>query len=428
MKPKRFNHSNCSETAFSVFAGAMMATKGIKIVSHKEPSPKCHFTRYNIKYESEKASIVYDTKAAILTFTASETFIDRLNDLYYKSVASLKSANPEQKQAVPQKTATTNRERTNKVANNNAKKKGSMQFVKKDNDSKRVTQNKNEVKAIEAESLEYKNGYSVKDFSAEKLNALIKQIRASGVRARVFHVSDKGKLTELKSYIIEDNKNQKLFLRYMPQKKVVQLQGKRSSLFGEVQVILNNNTDFISAVNSHIELTGEQKRAKEIERQLKKALPNGYDFLSEQSKIDFSIGLMDIGNDEVRLSDYSVLLVPPYRGLERLIFDLQRAKGIDVKMIGQAFERPNGVYELKVGYKRKINSVVYAEVMTALYTEYFEKRNFYAHADNSLDSVNRALTDKTMAKDIFEKLLKLIDYNCKKLNEIGFGKPTKEMK
>lgn len=543
MDPKRFNHSNCSEISFSVFLGAMKAEKSINIASYKPSAKNCHFVRYNIISAGERASVVYDTKAKILTFTAPDTFLGYLNDLYYKAVASmqknergnqpikvdaLKKNQPKTEKKTTDKPISTNEKnskitsdkteitdnkksqitgnkkseikgeikRTNtddknqKTANEkksgikgeikrtntdekkqkgtyekqtesfrenksgsaiekkpekaNANKKGTL-IEKKSSETSdtlkpRETKQRNEFKAeinskkagvknktnvneenSDSETTHYKNGYSVKNFTSDKFNALVKRIRSSGIKIKLSNVSDKGLSTETKSYSIEDDKRQKVILRYMPVKKVIQLQGKRSSLFGEVQVILNNDTDYKTAVNSHIELTGEQKRAGTIQRQLKKALPNAYPFLSEQSKIDLSIGLMDITNNEVKLSDYSVLLVPPYRGLERLIFDLQRSNGIDVKMIGQAFERPDGIiYELKSGYKKKIDSVVYCEVMTALYTEYFEKRNFYAHADNSVDSVNRVIGDKEAAKVIFDGLLKIIDYNCKKLSEIGF--------
>lgn len=519
MEPKRFNHSNCSEISFSVFLGAMKAEKSINIASYKPSAKNCHFVRYNIISAGERASVVYDTKAKILTFTAPDTFLGYLNDLYYKAVASMQkkeignqpikenalkknqpksdkkatgkpiSTNEKKSKIISDKTEITDNKkspntgnkkseikgeikRTNtddknqKTANEkksesfrenksgsaiekkpekaNANKKGTLAKKKSSETSDtlkpRETKQRNEFKAeinsknlgvknrtnvneenSDSETTPYKNGYSVKNFTSDKFNALLKRIRGSGIKIKLSNVSDKGLSTETKSYSIEDDKRQKVILRYMPVKKVIQLQGKRSSLFGEVQVILNNDTDYKTAVNSHIELTGEQKRAGTIQRQLKKALPNAYPFLSEQSKIDLSIGLMDITNNEVKLSDYSVLLVPPYRGLERLIFDLQRSNGIDVKMIGQAFERPDGIiYELKSGYKKKIDSVVYCEVMTALYTEYFEKRNFYAHADNSVDSVNRVIGDKEAAKVIFDGLLKIIDYNCKKLSEIGF--------
>ena len=65
-----------------------------------------------------------------------------------------------------------------------------------------------------------------------------------------------------------------------------------------------------------------------------------------------------------------MLLITPYRALEKLIYDLQQAEGINVKMIGQAYEKDDdGNYMLKKGYRKRIGSVVYAEVMAALYTD-----------------------------------------------------------
>jgi len=164
------------------------------------------------------------------------------------------------------------------------------------------------------------------------------------------------------------------------------------------------------------------KKAIETEKKLKKLIPTAFELLCEQSKTDFIIGMTDISNDFVRLSDYSMLLVPLYRALERLIFDLQQVEGINVKMIGQGYEKDDmGRYILKSGYQKRIGSIVYAEVMAALYTEYFEKRNFYAHSDITGDALSRVITDKAMVKDILAKLAAMVEYNAKKLKEIGFS-------
>jgi len=164
------------------------------------------------------------------------------------------------------------------------------------------------------------------------------------------------------------------------------------------------------------------KQNVDAQRRLKKLSPNAFDFLSEQAKTDFAIGIVDIFNDRTRLSDYSVLLVPPYRGLERLIFDLQTAQGIEVKMIGQGFEKDDlGNYRLKSGYRKKINSMVYNEVLSALYTEYFFERHNCTHSDNSSLDQTRAVKTLLAARTKFTSLLELIDYNCKKLKEIGFS-------
>ncbi|MDE6398477.1 MAG: hypothetical protein K2L51_04060, partial [Clostridiales bacterium] len=160
---------------------------------------------------------------------------------------------------------------------------------------------------------------------------------------------------------------------------------------------------------------------KKTERGLKKLLPVSYALLGAQSKKDLAAGMVDLGNDKVRLSDYSVLLVPPYRALERFIYDLQQLRGISVKMIGQAYEKNDeGKHVLKQCYRRK-TGIVYSEVMSALYCEYFANRNFYAHSDNTETNAGRTIPDKASAKAVFDKLCEIIEYNGKKLTEIGFG-------
>lgn len=172
--------------------------------------------------------------------------------------------------------------------------------------------------------------------------------------------------------------------------------------------------------NPLVKLVRDRLTSKCDMRLLRKHLSVALRYLSEASRIDLSNGLTDFANVS-RLSDYSVLLVTPYRALEKLIYDLQQAEGINVKMIGQAYEKDDeGRYMLKKGYLKRIGSVVYAEVMASLYTEYYATRNFYTHSENAADSRSRGISDKAEAQRILKKLLAVIEYNCKKLSEIGF--------
>lgn len=276
-------------------------------------------------------------------------------------------------------------------------------------------------------TLEYKNGYSVKNCSKQDFDSMIKEIKKEkGVRVIAVNNTNVLNNIDCLDYDILDNKRQKVHIRYLPSKKSLTLQGKPSELFSSIQLIVSKDSDYKTAINSHIKFAGEESTASKEEKKLKKLIPHAFEFLSEQAKFDFTIGLIDINNPDIRLSDYSVLLVPPYRGLERLIFDIQTAENINVKMIGQAFEKTDtGQYCLKQGYQKKIQSIVFNESISALYTEYFNERNFLTHSDNSLLAVSsRALIDRIHATTKFEKLLNVIDYNCKKLKEIGFALDT----
>lgn len=272
---------------------------------------------------------------------------------------------------------------------------------------------------------EYKNGYSVKNYPKEALSGILKRLRSfEKYRVATEGAEYVGTPQEIRSFSVTDDLGQKVILRYATNKKTLSLQGKRSDLFGEIQSQVSQDTDYSSALEGYVEsgtaLPGKNK-VSEVQTRLKKRLPTAYDYLSEQSRIDFSYGIHDFGQAGLDLSDYSALLVPPYRGLERFVFDLQRAEGINVKMIGQAYDKDdNGRYILKHGYQQRIGSVVYSEVMVALYSEYFSRRNFFAHSDNTDGSVSRSITDRYVAKRIFENMLDIVEYNAKKLKEIGF--------
>ena len=270
---------------------------------------------------------------------------------------------------------------------------------------------------------EYKNGYSVKNFPPQALDGALARLRELGKTVDNGEVEFAGTVQEVKSYAIHDSDGQKVLVRYATKRKTLQLQGKRSNLFGEVMSQVSNYSDYSSALENYVEESGGSgKKVSDVQNKLKKRLPTAFEFLSEQSRIDFSYGIHDFGQQSLQLSDYSVLLVPAFRGLERFVFDLQNAEGIKVKMIGQAFDKDDsGRYILKSGYTKRINSVIYAEVLVALYSEYFSQRNFFAHSDNTDSNTSRSIPERATAQKIFDRLLDVVEYNAKKLKEIGFS-------
>lgn len=274
---------------------------------------------------------------------------------------------------------------------------------------------------------DYKNGYSVKNYSQSSLDGVLKSLRS----VEKYKVSSDGTEfagtpQEVKTYSVADDDGQKVVLRYAVGKKTIQLQGKRSELFGEVQSMVSRDTDYSSAMEDYVDGSSSaggssESKVSQVQARLKKRLPTAYEYLSEQSRIDFSYGVHDFEQASLSLLDYSVLLVPPYRGLERFVFDLQRAEGINVKMIGQAYDKDEtGRYILKRGYQNRIGSIVYSEVMVSLYNEYFSRRNFFAHSDNTGGNASRSIEDRAVAKRIFDNLLNVVEYNARKLKEIGF--------
>ncbi len=258
--------------------------------------------------------------------------------------------------------------------------------------------------------------------SQNVLTRLLNELKRGGARIAV----ETGNAGEF-NYTVTD-KGQKATVKYSQPAETILLQGKQSELYAKIASIM---TKLDGAASESAEKPAKSAQASAArnaaDKALKQRLPTAYEFLSEQSRLDFLYGLNDFSKRNLQPSDYSVLLVPPFRGLERFVFDLQRAEGIKVKMIGQAFDKDaDGKYVLKSGYTQRIGSVVYAEVMVALYTEYFSQRNFFAHSDNSDDNVSRSITDRNTAKAIFDRLLAVVEYNAKKLKEIGFDMTPKE--
>ncbi len=281
------------------------------------------------------------------------------------------------------------------------------------------TSQKQPQKPVVAPDAESQGGnLSFKKFTEERFGDVIARLKKrKEFKVAAPTVQDKGKQTETVTIVVASG-NQKLKLRFMPKKQVLQVQGKQESLFSEVRLVVSEESDFKSAVTAHAE--SADKKASEFNRQLKKLMPTAVRYMSEQVKLDFTIGVIEILDSSFEHYDYSMLLLPPFRGLERFIFDIQRAQNVVVKMIGQAYEKENGEYVLKASYRRKINSVVYPEVLGALYREYFATRNFYTHSD-AVGGENRVISTRKQAVDVFTHLCEVVEYNCRKLDEIRFS-------
>ena len=453
--PERKDYKNVSPETFSKFVAGVEYNKVCEKVSHVAPSDKSHFDRYGFASGNKRVSIVYDVKARMLSVTAFEDVMPRLAAEFDRASAPGKTAKPAA--PAPKK----QNEKSDK--NQSAKKSEQKTAAKPDKQKKQPEKaakpkpepkkpepkpdqksaaKKQEVKKQETKSPEPQLGFvapvvkatvpppadddngniSLKKYTTERFDEVAARLKKDKKKYKLSaeEVADKGKSTELRTITVAGY-GQKLKLRFMPKKQVLQLQGKHGALFTELQLLLSEQTDYRAAVDAHIEQNREDKKAGEVERQLKKMIPNAFPYLSKQSKIDFTIGVIELINSSEKHYDYSMLLLPPFRGLERLIFDLQRAQNIVVKMIGQAYEKEEGQYVLKASYRRKINSVVYAEVMADLYREYFATRNYYAHSDVTADGEVRIIDKKEQAAAIFAHMLEKVDYNCKKLREIGFS-------
>lgn len=437
MDSQRKNFIKFSEGDFNAFIQNLKANPTYIYRAHN-PADSVTQDRYTFTKNGNRVSVVYETKAQTLIITAPSKIIDEVISFVPQTAEKQEQAKqtadkkqPPEKPTNAAKSNADNKQQPEKSANADKKAqtiekatKKELNAAKQSADKKQPPEkatdivkqkaDKNRISETKKRNKDNKEQpFTVKKVTVERVNELIKKIKASK-NMRYKATSDSG----VKTYAVSSG-TAKATLRYAGGD--LQLTGDKSDLYSELQLMMSQLSDYKTAIKTHIKLTGEEKRASEVQRQLKKKLPAAFEFLSEQSKIDLAIAILDIGNPAVVLSDYSTLLIPCFRGLERLIFDLQHAQGIVVKMIGQAYEKEDGNYVLKSGYRRKIPSVIYAEVMAALYTEYFRQRNFYAHSDGGYDNMSRIITEKQQVQSIFNHILEVINYNGKKLKEIGFS-------
>lgn len=325
---------------------------------------------------------------------------------------------PTKKSGAPQKNQNAAKS-DNKITPERSERRANIPPKQADTKPENRTENrqKADARTPSAKPEQCKNDFALKKYTAERFDAAISSLKDNKIKLKLKSNQGSG-ASRVDIYEVSSGKS-KLTVCYMPEKKILQIQGKATDFSRKVQTLFSESVDYKSAVKAHIEQKQTDERAATVEKRLKKYLPVGCMYLSPQAKIDFSIGIVDLLSGNIVLSDYSSLLIPPYRGLEKLIFDLEQSQGIKVKMIGQAYEKnDDGEYCLKAIYRRRIGSVVFAEVMAALYTEYNSTRNFYVHS--AAGTQTKVINDKNQAIAIYEKMLSVVEYNAKKLREIGF--------
>lgn len=149
---------------------------------------------------------------------------------------------------------------------------------------------------------------------------------------------------------------------------------------------------------------------------LRSLMPTAIEFLSAQERTDLGAGYDELIKSKQHY-EYSMFLLSPFKALENFIFDLQKSEGIVVKLIGQAYDKDDsGRYQLKECYRKK-SGVVFSEVMSALYTEYYTTRNHYTHSG---DGQVHQIKSKSQAIQVVSHMIQAIEYNCQKLKEINY--------
>ena len=79
--PERKDYKNCVPSLAEKFCAEVEKRNICKRISLTKADEKSHFDRYGFSYKNKKVSVVYDTKANMLSITAPEEISTKLFDL-----------------------------------------------------------------------------------------------------------------------------------------------------------------------------------------------------------------------------------------------------------------------------------------------------------------------------------------------------------
>ena len=197
-------------------------------------------------------------------------------------------------------------------------------------------------------------------------------------------------------------------IEYMTKKGTLTIKGS----------VANEIKQIFLALGGEVKQSNPQQKSNAInyEKILSTRLNSALKLLSAGQKNDLGAGFDELEKAQSHY-EYSMFLLSPFKCLENFIFDLLKSENIQVKLIGQAYDKDkNGKHELKDCYKKRCK-VVYAEVLSALYEEYYSSRNHYTH---SPDGKEHKISKKADAQNVLKNLMNVLEYNCKKLEEINY--------
>ncbi len=443
---KNFTYENYIRFADSV------EQLGFTLVTHTPYTKTSHYDKFGFLYEGKKVVVVYDTKAKMLTLTCQSAAMKKISpvakQLCAPSTASDASDGKKDKGKAVEGKAPAEKSQSGKK---NEPKGGAKQKYEKKNKNKEsaaqsdkkqppAKQSKQTEKPAQAsKQLDRETDLKQKDKSGKRdrsdkdkhdqtrsdtvviggiyqlsfRKALHKIRNNSELRINTLKTRNFGKVNEENNYTVI-RADKECALRYMPSVGQLDVSGEIAGQIADVFLSLGGTKVSSTVKEEKREVKEEKSRYTAI---LKKYLPTALEYLSVSAQNNLGSGFDEI-NKASDHYEYSMFLLAPFKGLENFIFELQRAKDIEVKLIGQAYDKDErGRYILKSAYTKKVG-VVYSEVLAALYTEYYEKRNFYMHS-TAADS--HKIGSKEEAKEIIVKLFSVIEYNCKKLKEIGFS-------
>lgn len=444
---------------------------GFVQIIHTPYSAKNHFDKFGYLDKGKKVVVVYDVKAKIMSVTAHDNSMKALEQIAKgfnaskdKNGAKTENKQPDNKKAdnskQPPKPAKTEekkaensnnksaekqqqsfekndnkkQEKFNKVEQNKVKKDGKLdkkqkannqeqQKQKDKNDNKKPLKNANNQKENKAKDVKNQNSVTkannqstadknspcvINQYYPLSFNNAMQSLRnEEGVVINTLKTLSRSSENETIRYAISKN-GCSGEIEYMTKKGTLTIKGS----------VANEIKQIFLALGGEVKQSNPQQKSNAInyEKILSTRLNSALKLLSAGQKNDLGAGFDELEKAQSHY-EYSMFLLSPFKCLENFIFDLLKSENIQVKLIGQAYDKDkNGKHELKDCYKKRCK-VVYAEVLSALYEEYYSSRNHYTH---SPDGKEHKISKKADAQNVLKNLMNVLEYNCKKLEEINY--------
>ncbi len=442
--PEQKEYKNVSYENYLKFSADVQSKLRFTKVTHTPHSDRNQFDKHGFLANGRKVVVSYDIKANILSLTAQEDAMKKMLSLAkaLSSVESKKEAvtgkptakrvqnekqvdKKKEKQVAERSAKSAQKKKSDVKADKKARKqadppkperKGKAQDKKQESKPTKQPAGKKSVSDKAKTAKKQKqltiaaDGVLIRDCYSLAFTNALQAIRADEeVRINTLRAGNLGKDNETTRYTLIKN-GKETQLEFYPAAGELRLSGEGAREFKQPFIEFGG-------MEEQVKQKATRANGSRYDKLLKTKMPTAYGYLSESERNDFGAGYDELSKAKDHY-EYSMFLLSPFKGLENFIIDLQAKQAISVKMIGQAYDKDGkGNYILKECYRKKCG-IVYSEVLVALYGEYYAKRNHYAHADGT--GAHR-IKNKAQAVAILDELFAIVEYNCKKLQEIGFN-------
>ena len=429
--PEKKEYKNFTYDNYLLYTEKIEDKLGYQQIIHTPYNAKNHFDRFGYLDKGKKVVVVYDVKAKIMSVTAHDSSMKALEQIVKDYTGSNTEKKNNKTSENKQNTAPKNKNDQKQAQKSNDKKqveskkveekehkkskkgkKSLSQDLKNQNTENSLNNNKKKERDRQAKEQKAKIGNPTVNVSQACLinqyyplsfnNAMQNLRNIDGVVINTLKTLSRASDNETVRYLISKN-GMSGEIEFMPKKGTLTID---STIANEIKGV------FLTLGGQEMQ-TNSQPKQKSInyETVIASRLSSALKMLSANQKNDLGASVYEIEKQQNR-NDYYQFVVALFKVLENFILDLLKSENVQIKAISQAYDKDKkGSYQLKECYKKRCK-IVYNEVLSALYYEFCSL--------NLQNGQKRKNVSKQLAEDVVKNLMNVIEYNCKKLEEINY--------